>query len=1728
MVGVKLLDYALNKSRVSAAANFLDGERNFNIFYQLVGGASSAEKEAMFLSDASIFAYLKGAKSSRTINRNGTISGTLGRRLTLGRSKDKQHANNGVSSGTTGSNSNSGPSQQNGGSHNHQTPSAAGTEDAIPTQEDIKNFEILKENLKSLGVGRRTQTQLFRVIAAILHLGNILFGIDPNLKSGESTIVRTSESLEIAAGLLNISPSSLTETLLYKSKMVDRELCSIHLTPEGASSQRDLLAQILYSLVFAWLTEHINTRLCKSEEEFDHFIAVVDFPWFRNSFPNSNADFSLFIGNYLQESIIHYTQENHFDDMSMILKSDGVNVEIPPYVDNQWAIDLFRGTPHQKGFFSITETQIDLGGKSARTEEVIVALDNGLKSNAHFIPSSMCSITAVNQSSSPSNLFGIRHHQQEFGVQYDLDAFMEQDIVMSDFVSLFRGSTALYDAEQAKNGDKKEVSFIADLFSARTGVKTLRSGRGAVVAAHKPTGPIRKPSIKRKNKKEASEKEDSPSDSPFSIARTTTDELLGTLKATRTWTVICASTSETPNGKFSYAHIKYQLELHSVTHLIKLRSEQEVDAKNGVNYETFVEKYSDLVSVTGATRGNPGASRAIVKQFVESHFWSPREYLFGNNNIYLSINKWQWIRTAMAHIGTQEQARLGNVQLSGYDSNRTSMRPTSTMLPAGAMYGGIPQRQSQVNLQGYLNDEDQSEIESVYESEYEYKGDDLRQDIELGNIKKTVAVDPKSKREIVDSVTPVTHQRKCWVCCTWTLTWWIPVFSCCGKMKRPDIRMAWREKVALCIIIAFLCLVFLFFVIGLRYVICPEQAVRAQSEIQEMASGQTKPYVSGNGRYYYVDTLIGQHIKDYGPKSGDVPDLQPFTFYAFYGSDVTRLFDKRDRWKTYCPNIQQPNSTTFDYLDSRIGWMNRNDVSPSIAAHHGRGSDGQGLPYQENLNYFVKGKIGWSWATISSLASQSSHYVVIYNNVYYVEPLMQLSNTYISSNVQTMLQVNSGNDISSQWQAATANPSTSQDFQNWFTCLNNVFYIGTVDLRDTIQCRITNWLLVATSVVIVSIIGCKFIAALQFGSRRDPEEGEKFVICMVPCYTESADSLAKTIDSLTTMKYDDKRKLLFIICDGMIIGSGNDRPTPRIVLDILGVDPEEEHEALPFQSLGEGNRQFNMGKVYSGLYEMKGHSVPFVVVVKVGSPSERVKPGNRGKRDSQLLLMRFLNRVHFNAEFSPLELEVYHHMKNIIGVAPSFYEFVLMVDADTEVEPPALNRMISIMVHDVKVMGLCGETRISNEKESWVTMIQVYEYFISHHMAKAFESLFGTVTCLPGCFCLYRIRTPSKNVPLLVSPALLSEYADNSVDTLHKKNLLHLGEDRYLTTLMLKNFPQMRTKFTSEARCFTVVPERWSVLLSQRRRWINSTVHNLFELTMLDQLCGFCCFSMRFIVFIDLFSTFVQPATMLYICYLIYAYAIAQTSSEASFPFISILLIAIIYGFQVFIFLIKREWQHIAWMIIYILALPVFSFWIPMYSFWHFDDFSWGNTRVVIGEGKKTVYVADAEPFDAKSIPLRRWRDYDTTNEEWERGSQVSHSSTYSNNKSGGYNSEGNKRATVVSNAKYPGLGGENRPMSMVSLGRGFEGNNQQRNSTYNMIGGAKPQQQQRVVVESDGMPSDEQLMMEVRSILEHANLMTVTKKQVREALSIKFGVDLKRKKTVINQIIDDVLQKGI
>lgn len=575
------------------------------------------------------------------------------------------------------------------------------------------------------------------------------------------------------------------------------------------------------------------------------------------------------------------------------------------------------------------------------------------------------------------------------------------------------------------------------------------------------------------------------------------------------------------------------------------------------------------------------------------------------------------------------------------------------------------------------------------------------------------------------------------------------------------------------------------------------------------------------------------------------------------------------------------------------------------------------------LKSYRKGNVGYSPQYVSTLAEKRNNIAILGDRVYdmtdynqggrnIIPPedksvsidVSQINTDFMSSLVADLFSGSAGQDITKRWNALRL---TTEVKSHMKICLDNLFYIGNVDTRNSPKCQFATYLLLAISAMMVSVILFKFFAALQFGRKTMPENLDKFVMCQVPAYTEDEESLRRAIDSLARMKYDDKRKLLVLVCDGMIIGQGNDRPTPRIVLDILGVAENVDPEPLSFESLGEGMKQHNMGKVYSGLFEVQGHIVPFLVIVKVGKPSEVSKPGNRGKRDSQMILMRFLNRVHYNLPMSPLELEMHHQIRNIIGVNPTFYEFLFQIDADTVVAPDSATRMVAAFLADTRIIALCGETALTNAKHSFITMIQVYEYYISHNLAKAFESLFGSVTCLPGCFSMYRIRAAESGKPLFVSKEVVDAYSEIRVDTLHMKNLLHLGEDRYLTTLLLKHHNAYKTKYIFNAHAWTIAPDSWSIFMSQRRRWINSTLHNLMELMPMQQLCGFCCFSMRFVVFLDLLSTVIQPVTVAYIVYLI----VMVSTSSSVVPMMAFILLAAVYGLQALIFIFRRKWEMV-------------------------------------------------------------------------------------------------------------------------------------------------------------------------------------------------------------------------
>lgn len=549
-------------------------------------------------------------------------------------------------------------------------------------------------------------------------------------------------------------------------------------------------------------------------------------------------------------------------------------------------------------------------------------------------------------------------------------------------------------------------------------------------------------------------------------------------------------------------------------------------------------------------------------------------------------------------------------------------------------------------------------------------------------------------------------------------------------------------------------------------------------------------------------------------------------------------------------------------------------------------------------------------------------------------------------------------------------------------CFKKTFYAGKIFCKSN-GCVFADILLWMSTVIIFSLILVKFFLAMFYAwySKKRPISVRNTtpVILQVTCYCENEAALRSTLDSLTNLEYNEDYKMIVVIADGEITGQGENDSTPTILKNICCVD---EGEPMEYLSLAPGHKRLNRASVHIGYYEKDGQRSKIMLVLKRGNKRETVKAGNRGKRDSQVILMSFFSRLLYKERFTPLDHEIYRKMSILVPACrPDDFEILLMVDADTVVHSDALIKIVSAFEHDSKIMGLCGETQIINKTESWVTWIQVFEYYISHHLAKNFESVFGGVTCLPGCFCIYRIKITTdefgniKNhtdkkclksdrwecVPILANPLIVNPYSVYEAKTLHEKNLLHLGEDRYLTTLLLKNFYKRKLIFLASAKCSTYVPADYKTLQSQRRRWINSTIHNMFELVIVNKLCGTFCFSMQFIIFFELFGTLTLPAAIFFTGVLLGS---AFMGNPAWIPLI--MLGAILGLPAVLIMFTTFEFSYWIWLIIYIFALPIWNFCLPVYAFWKFDDFSWGDTRKIESKGEKD----DIGVFDPSSIKL--------------------------------------------------------------------------------------------------------------------------------------------------------------
>uniref|UniRef100_A0A8C7RLU0 Unconventional myosin-VI n=1 Tax=Oncorhynchus mykiss TaxID=8022 RepID=A0A8C7RLU0_ONCMY len=289
VVGGFVSHYLLEKSRICMQSK---EERNYHIFYRLCAGASEDIRQRLHLDSPDSFRYL---------NRGCT-------RYFASKDTDKQIM------------------------QNRKSP-------------EVLYLSAYSGRPEGPSVGRPGRLQqdkldLFRVVAGVLHLGNIDFEETGSTSGGCILMNQSSQKLAYCADLLGLDQEDLrvsltTRVMLTTAGGAKGTVIKVPLRVEQANNARDAMAKAVYSCLFDHVVRRVNQ--CFPFKTSSNFIGVLDIAGFEYFEHNSFEQFCI---NYCNEKLQQFFNERILKEEQELYQREGLGVNEVHYVDNQDCIDL--------------------------------------------------------------------------------------------------------------------------------------------------------------------------------------------------------------------------------------------------------------------------------------------------------------------------------------------------------------------------------------------------------------------------------------------------------------------------------------------------------------------------------------------------------------------------------------------------------------------------------------------------------------------------------------------------------------------------------------------------------------------------------------------------------------------------------------------------------------------------------------------------------------------------------------------------------------------------------------------------------------------------------------------------------------------------------------------------------------------------------------------------------------------------------------------------------------------------------------------------------------------------------------------------------------------------------------------------------------------------------------------------------------------------------------------
>uniref|UniRef100_A0A8C2I4I3 Unconventional myosin-Id n=1 Tax=Cyprinus carpio TaxID=7962 RepID=A0A8C2I4I3_CYPCA len=297
---------------------------------------------------------------------------------------------------------------------------------------DSADFKAVTDAMKVIGFTTEEIQTVYKILATILHLGNLKFGSD-----GDVTLIENSKLVSVLGDLLSTKDENVEKALLYRTVATGRDVIDKQHTHQEASYGRDALAKAIYERLFCWIVGRINDVIeVKNYDARVHgkntVIGVLDIYGFEIF---QNNSFEQFCINYCNEKLQQLFIQLVLKQEQEEYQREGIPWKHIDYFNNQIIVDLVE--QQHKGIFAVLDEACMNVGK-VTDEMFLQALNGKLAKHAHY--------TSRKLSPTDKNLefdrdFRIRHYAGD--VVYSVVGFIDKnkDTLFQDFKRLLYNSS---------------------------------------------------------------------------------------------------------------------------------------------------------------------------------------------------------------------------------------------------------------------------------------------------------------------------------------------------------------------------------------------------------------------------------------------------------------------------------------------------------------------------------------------------------------------------------------------------------------------------------------------------------------------------------------------------------------------------------------------------------------------------------------------------------------------------------------------------------------------------------------------------------------------------------------------------------------------------------------------------------------------------------------------------------------------------------------------------------------------------------------------------------------------------------------------------------------------------------------------------------------------------------------------------------------------------------------